>query len=211
MAEVLQEAFEKYGKRKRFQRNELLISQEDAPDKVFFLLKGDVEVRIAGFPGGELSLTTLSEGEIFGELALLTGKARSATVKARRNGEAVFLNRDEFFLLLEKEPAVVREILKRLACRIVRLTEQVKILGVKPGRGCKRIATALLLFEDFPEYCPSGLTKAYLSRFCGLSWQQTNRILKAFKEKGWVDLPSDGHEIVVQNLEGLRKFIAEER
>ncbi len=142
---------------------------------------------------------------------LLTGKARSATVIARRNGEAVFLNRDQFFLLLEKEPAVVREILRRLACRIVRLTEQVKILGVKPGRGCKRIATALLLFEDFPEYCPSGLTKAYLSRFCGLSWQQTLRILKEFKENGWVDLPSHSHEIVVQNPEGLRKFIAEER
>jgi len=204
----LRQFFEKAGRKQAFRRGNFLVGQEEEADCVLYLLKGEAEVRVNSPTSGEIALTILKEGEIFGELGVLAGCSRSATVKAKTDCEAVILHRDNFFLLLQREPEMARALLKILSRRIIRLTEQVKILGLKSG--WKRVATALLYFEDYPEQKPPPLTNDYLARFCGVSERQAHRILQRFQQNGWVDFPPNAPEIQVKNRAGLQFAIKRE-
>lgn len=68
---------------------------------------------------GGRRLRTCGEGELIGELALLTGSPRSATVRAEGEGEALRLHREDFDSLVATEPCVSRAIAATLGRRLV--------------------------------------------------------------------------------------------
>ncbi len=203
--QVLREHFEQAGRWKKFSRGEALLTQEEDASSVLLLVQGSLEVQIQSPNGEQLSLTTLCEGDIFGELGLLTHGIRSASVVARTKGKALLLYQSEFFHLLQREPAVVRALLEILALRIFRLTRQVKLLREESRR--KRLAQALLFFYQFPEYCPQSLTIAYLSRFCNISYRHIFRLLNEFAAKGWIAPLSERATIRIKDADGLESLL----
>lgn len=70
--------------------------QGDVPDGLYVLWRGDVEVSIRTEHTGRLVLARLGNGSVFGEMALIDGAPRSATVQAVSQSTGVFLPRDEF-------------------------------------------------------------------------------------------------------------------
>jgi NTE family protein len=81
---------------------EWLFRAGDPGNSLFVVLSGRLEVLIES-PRPSL-LRVLGRGDAFGELALLTGEPRSASVRARRDSELLELARDDFLYLLEREP-----------------------------------------------------------------------------------------------------------
>jgi CRP/FNR family transcriptional regulator, cyclic AMP receptor protein len=75
-------------------------------------------------------LTTLGPGEFFGELALLDGGQRTATVRAETAGRVLVLDRREFGALLREEPVVAVRLLPGLAARMRRLAKASEAVGV---------------------------------------------------------------------------------
>lgn len=203
--DALGRGFSAHGRVVKFRRGEALVSQAEGADTVVRLTRGSAEVRVEGSGGRELILTTLGPGDVFGELGVLAGGSRSASVVARSAGEAIMLHRDRFLHLLQNDPAFSKALLEDLARRMVRLTEQVKILGLKSG--WKRIAAALLFFKDSPAHRPERLTITYLAPFCGVSFRQAQRILRQLAARGWVALATpDSADIQVTNRAGLEGF-----
>ena len=66
----------------RYARNELIIREGEAGDSFFIIEQGEVEVFVSSPRGKKKSLTILSVGDFFGEIALLTGERRTASVQA---------------------------------------------------------------------------------------------------------------------------------
>ena len=66
----------------RYARNELIIREGEAGDSFFIIEQGEVEVFVTSPTGTKKSLTILSVGDFFGEIALLTGERRTASVQA---------------------------------------------------------------------------------------------------------------------------------
>jgi CRP-like cAMP-binding protein len=97
-------------------------------------------------PDGELSLTTLKEGEIFGEMALFDHLPRSATI--RSVGESVVLSVDKkgFFAKVSKDPSLALNILECMSKRIRGLNNE--LLKLK-----KRREETLGAFMDLEETC----------------------------------------------------------
>jgi NTE family protein len=81
---------------------EWLFRAGDAGDSLYVLLSGRAEV-VRESPEPTV-LRVLGRGDAFGELALLTGEPRSASVRARRDSELLRLDRDDFQHLLESAP-----------------------------------------------------------------------------------------------------------
>lgn len=79
-----------------------------------FVLSGELEV-IKTLDGHEVSIATLNEGDTLGEMALIDGLTRSATVRARKTSTILLLRRDDFNTLLEQNPEVGIKILKGIA------------------------------------------------------------------------------------------------
>ena len=82
-------------KPQNFQPNSAIIRQGEKGDKFYVLLNGKADVYINKPGGGELQVNQLKPGQYFGEMALLGGGVRAATVKASHEGPASVLALDE--------------------------------------------------------------------------------------------------------------------
>jgi CRP-like cAMP-binding protein len=84
---------------------ELVVHQGDQGSELFFILDGHAEVRVG--EGPQSVLATLNPLQFFGEMALLTGEARAATVVAQTRLEVLVLNKDNMAHLFNTNPQLV--------------------------------------------------------------------------------------------------------
>jgi len=80
---------------------DILIEEGEAGRGLYLVLRGDFDVSV-----GEQKVAVLKSGEVFGEISLLRASPTTATVKARTQGEVLFLARDDFKPALEAHPGM---------------------------------------------------------------------------------------------------------
>lgn len=85
---------------KTYSKDQTIIKQGDAADGMYFIEEGTVEVKLEQEDGKETTLSILSQGAYFGELALVTHRPRAATVIARDEVTVAFLDVEAFERLL---------------------------------------------------------------------------------------------------------------
>ena len=91
-------------KLRRYLAGQTIIREGDRADSFFVLTQGAASVRRNG-PDGEREISTLKAGDFFGEVGLLTGAPRSATVRATAPSEVLELDADGFRDLVESSQA----------------------------------------------------------------------------------------------------------
>ncbi len=87
---------------KQFKAGSTICKIGDPGDKMYIVLSGKVAVMAAN---GEV-LAHIGAGNYFGEMSLLTGEPRSATVNAAEDTETFVLEKDDFDVILEKYPSI---------------------------------------------------------------------------------------------------------
>ena len=102
-----------------YDAGEKLVAEGDAGDSLLLLSRGRVGVSKAGARAGApaIQLATLEAGSYFGEMSLLTGAPRSATVTAEGAVETFLLDREALAPILESDPAIAETLSKQLAER----------------------------------------------------------------------------------------------
>jgi CRP-like cAMP-binding protein len=93
-----------------------LVREGDAGNDMFILSAGKVEVYRAMPNGKEAVLTVGQAGEYFGEVALLSGQPRNASIRALTSALILRLSKDDLNAILERHPSM-REALERSAAR----------------------------------------------------------------------------------------------
>lgn len=95
-----------------------LFRQGDPGDALYVVAAGRLEVVIEDEPDGLVNVK--HPGSVIGELALLSGADRSASVRARRDSRLLRLGRTEFDRVLHEEPAVQQALMAALATQLAR-------------------------------------------------------------------------------------------
>ncbi len=99
-----------------------IVTRQGAPAHwLYILTKGMVEVRIAGQDGDEHKVADIEAPGFFGEMALMTGAAREATVVAKTDVECLRVDKDDFKDIVARRPEIAQEISTVLAQRRVEL------------------------------------------------------------------------------------------
>jgi predicted acylesterase/phospholipase RssA/CRP-like cAMP-binding protein len=93
---------------------ETLFRQGDAPDYLYVVLCGRLEVTVKRGDGAEEVIAHVTRGGCVGEMGLLTGEQQSTTVRATRDTQLVRLSENQFEMLLDRHPACIKEIAKAL-------------------------------------------------------------------------------------------------
>jgi CRP-like cAMP-binding protein len=95
-----------------FNPGEIIVMQNTAPDKFYIIKAGEVHVYLRQSDGSEVLVDTLRAGQFFGEMALLRGGVRTATVRADRQVgvEVVALGQDDFNSLISESAATRSEV-----------------------------------------------------------------------------------------------------
>jgi ATP-binding cassette subfamily B protein len=82
-----------------------VVRQGEWDDKLYFVSEGGLEVLVATLHG-ERQVNTLQAGDFFGEMAVLSGEPRSATVRTLVRTELYSLSKSNFMALMEREPPI---------------------------------------------------------------------------------------------------------
>jgi small-conductance mechanosensitive channel len=106
-------------RRIRFDARERLVVEGEEGDSLMLIAEGSVAVSKSGteIGAGTVALATLAPGAYFGEMSLLTGAPRSATVTATEPVELFVLDREAVAPILEHDPAVAETLSRVLAER----------------------------------------------------------------------------------------------
>lgn len=106
-----------------YRPGEVLCLQGDAGDAAFVILSGTAEVIVDG-PQGRNKVAELARNAVVGEIAILCDVARTATVKAATEVEALRIGKDAFLKLMTDFPEVTIEIVRVLAQRLMQTTAE---------------------------------------------------------------------------------------
>jgi len=98
--------FSRVLKTRSFTDGARIITQGQPGEYLFVILDGEVSVIQEDGDGNEIELTTLREGDCFGEMSLLTGESCSATIRSKGPSTLLSLYKDDFQMMLAEYPSV---------------------------------------------------------------------------------------------------------
>ena len=111
-----------------FGPGEIILHEGDPGDSLYVLRSGEVVVRV-DVRGHARDVATLRAGQFFGEMSLMTGETRSATIVARTDVECYIVSKAAFQEILEKKPELAATISEILAQRQVDLGASTELSG----------------------------------------------------------------------------------
>lgn len=189
-------------------RDRVIFVEEEVGQSLFIIVRGSVKISRTSEDGREVILTILKAGDFFGELSLLDGKSRSATVTALEDSELLTLRRSEFILLIEKYPQIAVELLIVLAARIRQADVQIESLTLHDALG--RVASAIIhvaeqtgLKRGDAIIIPKLPIQNDLASMAGTARETISRVMAVLEEKG--HLQKEGHRVTISNFTKFRK------
>lgn len=108
-----------------FRAGQDVVTQGDPGDAAYIILDGEADVLVIT-PSGPINVAQLGKNEVIGEIAILTGVPRTATVRAVTDLQALRIGKDTFFKLIADVPDMGLEIMKELARRLERTTAELQ-------------------------------------------------------------------------------------
>jgi CRP/FNR family transcriptional regulator, cyclic AMP receptor protein len=177
-----------YMQRRRLPRGTVIFAKGDPGTGLMGVLAGEVKISVLSADGREIVLTTMHEGDIFGEIALLDGHPRTADATAIADCELMVIERRDFIPFLHSQPDVTLQIIEILCSRLRRTTEQVQDVTFLnlPTRLAK---TLLRLTAERPGSAPKvAITQREISQIIGRSRESTNKQLRSWAKHGLIRL-----------------------
>src|SRR6266446_7256318 len=201
------EAFDqlcRYAKHSTLKRGTTIVSKGDPGNSLIAVISGTVKISVSSADGRSAILNLIGPGEIFGEVAVLDGVARTADATANTNCEIFIIDRREFIPFVRSQPALAMKFIELLCARLRWTTDQVEevILQNLPGR----LASALLRLTEKHKLGPQGrtiaITQQEISEMVGMTRESINKQLRAWAARDWVRLEHGA--IVVLKAEPLQ-------
>lgn len=108
-----------------------LCREGDFGDTMYLVVEGSLQISKRVIEGAEKVLATLGVGQYVGELSLLTGAQRNATVRAVEDTEVVEIDQAAFMQLLREQPQVGLDIMQQMAHRLRETTEDLILTALE--------------------------------------------------------------------------------
>jgi CRP-like cAMP-binding protein len=173
----------------RFAKNAAVFSQGDPGDAMYVVLVGRVNVALLSESGREVILAQLGPGDFVGEMAILTGEPRSATVVATEDATLLRLTRADFAGKVRANPEIALRLLAVLARRLAEADEKIGDLALVDVYG--RVARFLLrLARERGKPAPGGTmiedrpTHQEIANVVGTARETVSRAMSDFMRQG---------------------------
>lgn len=197
------------GTRKKYSKDSVILMEDEHGGALFVIISGKVKVTRTSGDGREVILTILSDCDFFGEMALLDGMTRSATVIATEESEVYMIQRSEFLVLLKDHPEISIALLQELTKRLRSADMKIKSLSLKDAEG--KVATVLLQLADDIGKIKQGIVEIEklplqqdLANMAATSRETISRTLHSFAKKGLVEL--EGSKLRILDYEKFKEL-----
>jgi CRP/FNR family transcriptional regulator, cyclic AMP receptor protein len=196
---------------RKYAPNTAVFFQGDPSDSLYILLKGSVKVVQASEDGREKILDILGPGEIFGELAMLDGHPRSATVTTCESTELASISHKDFRDFVSTRSEILWKVLEAL-CERVRKTST-GMLELSSREVPYRLLAALSqLAEKYGQVAADGsclISENFgindLVAMVGSSREVVSRLLHRYQEEGLIELGT--HKLIIPDPKALGRAL----
>ena len=164
-------------KRRKFAKNTVIVTEGESCHNFYIVESGTLKVFVSSPDGKEAILNIHKVGDYFGELALIDGQPRSASVITQTESVLLVISRQDFLQFLQDYPEVGLDLMKALVQRIRELTHSVRDLALLDVYG--RLVN--LLESRYSGVQASGqprLTHQDMANMVGASREMVSRIMR---------------------------------
>ena len=205
------EKVSKLGTVQSFVKDAVILSEQEAGSALFVIVSGKVKISRVSNDNldKEVILSLLNPSDFFGEMALLDGLKRSATVTAMEESKVFIIQRNDFLDLLKTHPEVSISLLQELTQRLRAAGMKIKALSLKDAEG--KVATVLLQLADDIGKIKQGVVEIEklpyqheLANMAGTSRETISRTLHSFAKKGLVEL--EGSKLRIISYEKFKEL-----
>lgn len=190
----------------------IILEDDDSVQALFLIAEGEVKVYMTGVDKRETILTLLSKGDFFGEMSLVDGEPRSASVKAVTPAELLIIRREHFLEQVRQTPDLAMSLLVEMSKRLRKANRQIGSLAMLTVFG--RIAgTILNLVEErgvrihgehgkMVTVIRNRPTQKQLAEMSGTTRETVSRVLSQLQKKGTLSLA--GKDLIILEEEDLK-------
>jgi CRP-like cAMP-binding protein len=183
-----------YMKRRSVARGSTIFAKGDPGDGLMGVLAGTVKISVPSADGRDVVLNVINEGGIFGEIALLDGHPRTADATAMSDCQLMVIERRDFVQFLRSQPDVMLKFIEILCARLRRTSEQVQDVTFLdlPTRLAKTLLRLTAENGTSGAKRKVSITQRELSQMIGMSRESTNKQLRAWAKRKWIELERGG-------------------
>ena len=179
-----------------FKKNTIIINEGDEANSFFIIVKGGVKIFLSNEEGKEIIINAQGPGDHFGELALLDGAPRSASVITTEKSTIGVISKEDFRNILAKNTDLALNLIRELTKRVRFLSDNVRTLALMDVYG--RVAKVLLgmaVEEDGKMVINNRPTQQDIANHIGASREMVARILKDLSTGTYITI--DGKRLVI--------------
>ena len=184
---------DKIGERRtitEYRKNQVVFSQGDPADAIFYIQKGKVKLTVVSEHGKEAVIAILEAGHFFGEGCLAGQPRRIATAGAISECAILRLEKTDTIRVLHDEPAFSSILLEYLLSRNIRIEED--LVDQLFNSSEKRLARLLLLLANFgkegkPEPVIANISQETLAEMIGTTRSRVSHFMNKFRKLGFID------------------------
>ena len=185
----------------KHRKKEIVFSQGDDADSVFYIKKGKVKVTVVSRQGKEAVVAILGADEFVGEGCLTGQPKRLATASAMTECVTMRVQKTEIQRLLQEEPTFSQMFVSHVLARTARVEED--LIDQLFNSTEKRLARLLLLLANFgkegrPEPLIAKISQETLAEMVGTTRSRVSHFMNKFRRSGFIDY--NGHLEVHSSL-----------
>jgi len=175
--------------RRQYRSKQIVFSQGDAADAVFYIQSGKVKLTVVSTRGKEAVIGVLEPGSFFGEGCLAGQPLRMSTANAMQSSSLVRVSKSTMIALLHKEPEFAELFIAYLLSRNVRIEED--LVDQLFNSSEKRLARVLLLLAHFgkesrPESVIPKVSQETLAAMVGTTRSRVSYFMNRFRKLGFI-------------------------
>ncbi|GAA0862071.1 Crp/Fnr family transcriptional regulator [Sphingopyxis soli] len=172
-----------------FVKGKELLVQGDPGDMMLILTEGTARVSMLTAGGREIVLAYAEPGAVLGEIALLDGGERTASVTATSAGSALQLGRNALKDFAASHPEFTWSLMQQLARRLRTADQTIESdRAYASGPRLARYLKRLIRKDSAEKSHRVELSQTELGNFAGMSREHINRQLKSWEESGVISL-----------------------
>jgi len=184
-----------------YRKDQIVFSQGDPADEVFFIQSGKLKVTVISEQGKEAVTAILGPNEFFGEACLAGQALRISTVAAMIDSVIVRLQKTAIVRVIHQEPAFSEMFIAHLLGRTIRV--EADLVDQLFNSSEKRLARMLLLLANFgkegkPEPIIAKISQETLAEMIGTTRSRVSFFMNRFRKLGFIDY--NGHISVHSSL-----------
>ncbi|WAM35241.1 Crp/Fnr family transcriptional regulator [Caldicellulosiruptor acetigenus] len=195
--------------KKDFEKDQVIVLEGDECSFIGLILSGMIEVKKSSVSGKEYTITTLTQGDTFGEAVIFSSaNTFPATIVSKTKTEVIFIPKHAIIKMCKKNEKFLYNFLNLLSDRILLLNTKLKENTLSTLR--QKICNFLI--EEYKKQKTTKLklnfTKQELAKIFNVQRPSLSRELIKMKEEGLIDFW--GKEIWIKDLEKIEEYLYED-